>query len=223
MVDPTRSKREALRIENAASSLREQLAIIEPPTSAARSAGDAIHQLGLAIIGNAESEHIFQATYLVALAEGLATVPETADERVSPPAFLSQSEFFSFPSRVPQGLTPTQREEWVRWQSAHNAAVRTRHTRLQTTHTATATMCDIYRDVIPYPFEPVMFDPTWRTTTAVALARGMVETLNFDVLPILADALQDAGCEERESLNHCHTPGTHVRGCWVIQSVLGTL
>lgn len=38
---------------------------------------------------------------------------------------------------------------------------------------------------------------------------------------VVADALQDAGCEDAEVLSHCREPGTHVRGCWVVELMLG--
>jgi hypothetical protein len=66
------------------------------------------------------------------------------------------------------------------------------------------------------------FDPAWRTSTAVALARGMYESRDFSAMPILADALQDAGCDDDDILNHCRDAnGIHVRGCWVVDLVLG--
>ncbi|MBM3981841.1 MAG: hypothetical protein FJ304_16510 [Planctomycetes bacterium] len=77
------------------------------------------------------------------------------------------------------------------------------------------------RCIFGNPFRPVAFDPAWRTDTAVALARQMYESREFSALPILADALQDAGCDNEDVLNHCREPGTHVRGCWVVDLVLG--
>jgi hypothetical protein len=64
-------------------------------------------------------------------------------------------------------------------------------------------------------------DPSWITSTVVALARGIRKEGAFDRLPILADALQDAGCDSEDVLNHCRGPGPHVRGCWVVDLVLG--
>jgi hypothetical protein len=65
------------------------------------------------------------------------------------------------------------------------------------------------------------FSPSWRTATAVALARHIDASSDFSAMPILADALQDAGCESADVLNHCRCPGPHVRGCWVVSLVLG--
>jgi hypothetical protein len=63
--------------------------------------------------------------------------------------------------------------------------------------------------------------PSWRTATAVALGRRVDDSCDFSVLSILADALQDAGCDSSDVLDHCRGPGPHVRGCWVVDLVLG--
>ena len=84
-----------------------------------------------------------------------------------------------------------------------------------------ADMMQQLRDLFGNPFRPVAFDPAWRTTTAVALARQMYESREFSAMPIMADALQDAGCESADVLDHCRGPGPHVRGCWVVDLVLG--
>jgi hypothetical protein len=68
----------------------------------------------------------------------------------------------------------------------------------------------------------VTFSPSWRTDTAVSLARQMCESRDFSAMPILADALQDAGCDNDDVLNHCRDVNTtHARGCWVVDLVLG--
>jgi hypothetical protein len=77
------------------------------------------------------------------------------------------------------------------------------------------------RDVFGNPFRPVPFSPGWRTSDAVAVARGGYESRDFGVLPILADTLQDAGCEDERLLGHCRGDGPHVRGCWALDLVLG--
>jgi hypothetical protein len=81
---------------------------------------------------------------------------------------------------------------------------------------------DCLRDIIGNPFRPVVFSPAWRTDTAVGLARQMYASRDFGAMPILADALQDAGCESDDILSHCRDPKqVHVRGCWVVDLVLG--
>jgi hypothetical protein len=72
----------------------------------------------------------------------------------------------------------------------------------------------------PNPFRPVAFDASWQTDTAVSLAKHIYESRDFSAMPILADALQDAGCDSGEVLDHCRGPGPHVRGCWVVDLVL---
>ena len=81
--------------------------------------------------------------------------------------------------------------------------------------------CDLLRDIFGNPFRPVVFDPRWLSASAVALARTAYETRNFSLLPILADALEDARCDSAEVLNHCRGLGLHVCGCWVVDGVLG--
>ena len=71
------------------------------------------------------------------------------------------------------------------------------------------------------PRSPVERDPSWLTSTVLKLAEGMYESRDFSPMPILADALQDAGCDHTDVLDHCRSDGPHVRGCWVVDLVLG--
>jgi hypothetical protein len=85
-----------------------------------------------------------------------------------------------------------------------------------------AAQTQLLRDIVGNPFRPVSFSPEWRTSTAVGIAKGMYESRDFSPMPILADALQDAGCDHADILNHCRdTQQVHVRGCWVVDGVLG--
>lgn len=83
-----------------------------------------------------------------------------------------------------------------------------------------ARQVELLRDIFGNPFRPVAFSPVWRTDTVIALAAQMYESRDFSAMPILADALQDAGCDNEGVLNHCRGPGLHVRGCWVVDLVL---
>jgi hypothetical protein len=65
------------------------------------------------------------------------------------------------------------------------------------------------------------FDPSWRTSTAVGLARTMYASCDFAAMPILADALEETGCDSPDVLAHCRADTPHVRGCWVVDLVLG--
>jgi hypothetical protein len=66
-----------------------------------------------------------------------------------------------------------------------------------------------------------MFHPDWATPNAVALATWMDRHEAFDRLPALADVLEGAGCDNAAVLTHCRGPGPHVRGCWVVDLLLG--
>lgn len=79
----------------------------------------------------------------------------------------------------------------------------------------------VMREIFGNPFRPVMLDPEWRTTTAAALAEWIYASRDFSAMPVLADALQDAGCNNADVLDHCRGSGPHVRGCWVVELVLG--
>jgi hypothetical protein len=79
----------------------------------------------------------------------------------------------------------------------------------------------LLRDIFGNPFRPVAADPAWLTSTVTALARQMYASRDFSAMPILADALQDAGCDNEAILNHCRSEGIHVRGCWCVDLVLG--
>ena len=79
----------------------------------------------------------------------------------------------------------------------------------------------LLRDIFGNPFRPITFSPEWLTDTVVSLVKGMYESRDFNAMPILADALQDAGCDQEELLTHCRGNGPHVRGCWVVDLVLG--
>jgi hypothetical protein len=84
--------------------------------------------------------------------------------------------------------------------------------------------CAVLRDLFGNPFRIVHFDPTWRTWNdgaIVGIARRIYDEQAFDNLPILADALEEAGCTEADILAHCREPGVHVRGCWVLDWLLG--
>lgn len=83
------------------------------------------------------------------------------------------------------------------------------------------THCELVREVFGNPFRAAAFDSTWRTEAAVAIARGMYETRSFDAAPVLADALEDAGCSDARVLGHLRGGGPHVRGCWCVDGVLG--
>jgi hypothetical protein len=84
-----------------------------------------------------------------------------------------------------------------------------------------AAQCNLLRDIIGNPLQPVTLNSAWRTLAVVQLARSLYEERRFEDLPVLADALEVAGCQDAAVLEHCRGPGPHVRGCWVLDLVLG--
>ena len=94
------------------------------------------------------------------------------------------------------------------WVNAFNAKERAAQTHL-------------VRDVFGNPFRPDRLNPSWITATVANLAESIYQDEGFDRMPILADALEDAGCTAADVLDHCRGPGPHVRGCWVIDRLLG--
>jgi hypothetical protein len=84
-----------------------------------------------------------------------------------------------------------------------------------------AVQCNLLRDIFGNPFRPVTVSPNWLTPAARYLAQAIYDDRAFDRMPILADALEDAGCTNADILNHCRQPGEHCRGCWVVDLLLG--
>jgi hypothetical protein len=82
-------------------------------------------------------------------------------------------------------------------------------------------LADTYRALYPNPYVPLAWDLAWFTSTVRALAAHIYNSRKFDVMPILADALQDAGCDDEQVLARCRGAGPHARGCWVLDAVLG--
>jgi hypothetical protein len=82
----------------------------------------------------------------------------------------------------------------------------------------------LLRDVFGNPFRRPTVDPAWLAWSGgmvINLARGIYDEHRFADLPILADALEEAGCDNAYMLAHCRGPGPHARGCWVLDAILG--
>ncbi len=89
---------------------------------------------------------------------------------------------------------------------------------------ALARFAHLLRDVIGNPFRPALADPAWLTWadgTVPRLAQAIYEGRRFEQLPILADALEEAGCADAAILGHCRSPAAHARGCWGLDLLLG--
>jgi hypothetical protein len=86
----------------------------------------------------------------------------------------------------------------------------------------------LVRDAFGNPFRPATVDPAWQTPTILALAQAAYEHCDLPSghldparLAVLADALEDAGCDDADILDHLRGPGPHVRGCWAVDLLLG--
>lgn len=79
----------------------------------------------------------------------------------------------------------------------------------------------LVREVFANPFrQHLTFNRDWLTENVLNLARHAEATADFAVLPVLADALQDAGCDRDDVLDHLRSGGPHMPGCWAIEWVL---
>lgn len=86
-----------------------------------------------------------------------------------------------------------------------------------------AAQADILRELFGNPLRPLQIDPAWLRWNEgfiPGMARGIYEDRTFRRLAILSDALEDAGCESREILDHLRSPGPHPRGCYVLDALM---
>jgi hypothetical protein len=113
--------------------------------------------------------------------------------------------------------------DWLRDRRAERGRV-LRLDDLRLTLADKGTVCHFIREVFCNPVRTLTVDPAWLTWgdgIVVRLARAAYDERRFDDLPILADALEDAGCADAELLGHLRGPGPHVRGCWAVTLLLG--
>lgn len=83
-----------------------------------------------------------------------------------------------------------------------------------------AILADLFRDVFGNPYRLHTAHPSWLTTAVKSVAQGIYDERAFERLGILADALEKAGCDDIEFLDHCRRAQVHVRGCWVLDLLL---
>jgi len=84
--------------------------------------------------------------------------------------------------------------------------------------------CRLLRDIFGRVFRPATLDFRWLLTNsglAERVARAAYDEHDFTALPILADALEEASCDNPDILSHLRGPGPHVRGCWAVDLILG--
>ena len=123
-------------------------------------------------------------------------------------------------AELPYPFTKEQVAEFMKSFDARSAFVRSEKQQLQAREAGLQVA--FLRDIFGNPFRPATLDPAGLTTDVAALARAIYDERVFDRMPILADALQGAGCNNDDILNHCRdTSQVHVRGCWVIDLLTG--
>lgn len=104
------------------------------------------------------------------------------------------------------------------------AAVRDSMTMARAAGSDAASQCLLARDLFGNPFRQVFLQPAWlawNAGTVVKMARSIYDDRRFRDLPVLGDALEDAGCDYAALLAHCREPGEHALGCWVVDAILG--
>ncbi len=80
--------------------------------------------------------------------------------------------------------------------------------------------CSLLRCLFGNPLMPTRPNPSWQTPNAVTMAQTIYDERRWELLPLLADLLEEAGCPKQIS-DHCRGEGPHARGCWVVDLVLG--
>ena len=143
-------------------------------------------------------------------------------------------------SRFPKFTTPDD-DAWLalycavhrRWQQEHDDHFAQDRWRIchRLTSSAAATIGpdevtvqgSLVRDIFGNPFTHTTIQPVWLAWNGglvTKLAQAIYDDLAFDVMPILADALEDSGCDNAAILNHCRRECDHVRGCWAVDLLL---
>jgi hypothetical protein len=81
-------------------------------------------------------------------------------------------------------------------------------------------LANALREHLADPFRAATFEPSWRNAAVMGLAHAIATDGAFDLLPVLADALEEAGCNDSAILAHARGPNLHTSGCWVLDLVL---
>jgi hypothetical protein len=147
--------------------------------------------------------------HTAALAAALYTLAHPC-LRLSPPpvGFVSHFDQAAFEASVAlanakESPSPTEGSQWLLEVHAER--------KLQTA---------LLQDISGNPFRPGTLEPSFRMPHVTALTATIYDKRAFDRMPVLADALEVAGCTDADLLTHCRGPGLHVRGCWVVDAVL---
>jgi hypothetical protein len=144
---------------------------------------------------------------------------EAPSDQWYPPATLSEPTAEDFRRAAFQTAERTSKA--AAHASARAAARETSPLRFGRAHRAErAVQAALLRDIFGNPFLPVVIDPAWLRADVLGLAQMVYEERTFGHLPMLADALENAGCDTADVLAHCRGQGEHVPGCWVVDALL---
>ena len=97
-------------------------------------------------------------------------------------------------------------------------------TRWATRAAGAAARAELLRELVGNPFRPPSLDPAWldwRGGTVRRIAQAIYDEYRFEEVPVLADALEEAGCTDPDILAHGRSGGEHVRGCWLVDLLVG--
>ena len=181
-----------------------------------RSAVEAAERYADGLAGRGELAAKAEAGASAASAAASARAREAV---VSPVPHVTQAALAATGERAEQAMR-ADATIWAAWATSEAARVPDQERRHQ---------CALLRDLFgAVPFRPVTASPAWRTPQVVALAQAAYDqrelpsgTLDGARLAVLADALEEAGCTDADILGHLRGPGPHVRGCWVVDALLG--
>jgi hypothetical protein len=126
----------------------------------------------------------------------------SAEERAAAAAFMCANEDLVYASGVLWSTATASGDELVEY----------------------SVQADLLREICGNPFRPTTIASdilAWHGRTIPKIAQSIYEERTCTRFPILADALEDAGCDNADILSHCRSPGPHVRGCWVVDMILG--
>jgi hypothetical protein len=155
--------------------------------------------------------------------EGAASERELFNAFESARLEILSSRFASDgPIQAAQAAREAARDAWAALESSRSAAEAASKTLPWSVERAK--QAHLLHDIFGNPFRPVTIDPArlhWNDATVPKIAQSIYDARRFADLPILADALEDAGCADAAILEHCRSGGEHVRGCWVVDLLLG--
>ncbi len=206
------------------------------PSLLVRSAAEALEASAM----EQEAQAAVRAAQLVhSLAEGLRDSGEAAQEAVQVVVDGRQAAITRACSArwvhradreadrpVPRGKAALRASQAAHWIEMQEDSLHERHVRLdeQAAKAERRAQAALVRDLFGNPYHPAAIEPAcldWNEACIVKMARIIYDERKYQDMAILADALEEAGCDNSEVVNHCRQPGEHARGCWLLDLLLG--